>query len=255
MSSDEHQGGFFQFPLCLLAQAVTFENLLELCLGYGVCHFLNQTLGGKWRDTAESRDFAMQKARETIRFSGGRINDMLAHYTTTRMFEQEWQQLGRNTCYVRMRKDFYFDTLEHQVLSERDWRVLAAIYSAIGDKPVVELGWQRIQWRAAGWLTKASGRMQPCGRLYPRGQIERTLAKLLERKFVFAATYRRGERYWSHRLDQEGIWAEIATRKQRSSPDKRKQIDAVNSAALYAKLHPPAIQTLPGFFPAGKRLS
>jgi hypothetical protein len=71
------------------------------------------------------------------------------------------------------------------------------------------------------------------------------LAKLLERKFVFAATYRRGERFWSHRLDQQGIWAEVTARKHRASPEKRKQLDKANSAILYAQLHPLAINKTP----------
>ncbi len=255
MEPEEYLGGFFQFPLCLLAQQLPFNELLNTCFDHGVCHYLDSKNDGReWRDDQEWRQEAMEDARKTIRFEGGSIESILATEKAACQFERWWQQSGRKTCTVRLRTDLYFDALHRAALSERELRVLLALYSAIGDKQAVVQGWQRIQWRAAGWLTKplppAQRGVQPCvGPLYPRGQIERTLSKLLNRKLVFCATYNRGERYWSNRLLQEGIWAEIAIRKTRSLHNERKRIDTANSAALYAKLHPTPPPPPPRIFP------
>jgi hypothetical protein len=243
MNADEKFGGFFQFPLCLLAYQAPFKEVLELCFCYGVCHFLDENNGKEWRKSTD-REIVFAYARTVIGFTGGSCAAHLKYDKLANGFETHWKYgLDLKTCWVRLRTDIYFSARDGP-LGERNFRVLAAIYSSIGNRPMGKLGWQGIHWRAAGWMsapppTGQSGDKER-GPIYSRGQIERSAAYLIERGFVFAATYRRGERYWSHRRDYEGLWEEIAKRKLGRITKRRSVDDSLHSAEILAKLHPSA---------------
>jgi hypothetical protein len=108
-----------------------------------------------------------------------------------------------------------FECRDDDEPTERELRVLLGIFSAIGAKSYIKVGWQSIRCRAAGWLTTPPADMAdlPCGPIYSRGQIERTLAELLVRNLIIGATYRRGERYWSNRLTRDELWQAVQNRK------------------------------------------
>jgi hypothetical protein len=240
MSARENsRGGFYQFPLCLLAQTVPFEHLLNSCLRHGVCWYLDTTYQG-WRSTTRSKlEGAFDEARTTIGFTGGATADFIATHTEAQRFIDRWQDvLKRKTAFVRLRtSDLHFDVRDKGILSEREWRILAAIFSAIGDKPMVRLGWERIQCRAAGWLTPPPLGAKPCGPLYPRGQIERSLRELLDRGYLFGATYRRGERWWSNRLSHEELRGKILERKLHAAKAaQRRKIDSLGDTRIALKL-------------------
>lgn len=251
MNHNSDHGNFFQFPLCLLAEPRNFTELLNRCFEFGVAHYLDKQEPG-WAASKESREAAHARARPVIGFTGGAPARAIEVHKSVSDFEREWKSAGRKTCWVRLRTDILFDVRNNEVLSERDWRVLCAVFSAIGDKPMVRIGWKGIQSRAAGWLTPPPANARPCGLLYPRGQIERSLSKLLERGFVVVATYKRGERFWSHRLNQKELWEEVKLRKLRkySAGTVRRKIDELYSIDIQRQLYgaqplklvPPAVE-------------
>jgi hypothetical protein len=232
-------GGFYQFPLCLLAQDLVFKDLLISSFQHGVCWYLD-TKHPEWRSTSRSKlNVAFDEARATIRFTGATPEHFIATYTKSQRFINHWQHvLHQKTAFVRFRtSDLYFETRDKGILSERDWRILAAIFSALGDKPMVRIGWERIQCRAAGWLTPPPPGAKPCGPLYPRGQIERSLSELLDRGYVFGATYRRGERWWSNRLNHEELRSKILERKLHAAKAaQRRKIDSLGDTRIALKL-------------------
>ena len=235
-TGNNKQGGFYQFPLCLLAQPIPFQELLDQCFDWGVVHFLDRTSGATWRNgTAKKRDEAMRSARAVMKFSGGSASGIISRFNTVQRFTDEWQRAHhQKTAFVRFRaSDLYFEVRNRQIISERDWRVLAGVYSALGDKPMVTIGWQRIQCRAAGWLTRPKSGAMPCGTLYPRGQIERSLRELLDRGYLFGATYRRGERWWSNRLNHQELRREIEQRKLRAAKAAlRRKVDILGDCRI-----------------------
>jgi hypothetical protein len=195
---------------------------------YGVVAFLAKTANGEnWRRTHASREDALKKAQNVIGFTGGNIDNMIFLADQADVFLCSWRQAGRKTCDVRVRKDLMFGTRDDAELSEREFRVLAGIFSAVGAKHYIKIGWQSIQCRAAGWLTTppAPAPNMPCQPLYPRGQIERTIAELVARNLVACVTYRRGERYWSHSLTRDQLWQAVQAKKV-----KRAQVRAERAA-------------------------
>ena len=232
MSEAAKQGGFFQFPLCLQAVTGTLEVLLNLAFSYGVCNMLDKTHGREWRNSKATREKALGDARRAIKFSGGDPERLLAAANDAEHRYSQWLSSGRKTAWVRLRTDIYFSIRDKKSLSERELRILCAVYSAIGDKAAVVVGWKRIQWRAAGWLSQPVDG-QSCGPLYPRHQIDRTCAKLKRRGLLFSVTYNRGERYWSHRHNNQQIWDFVKARKKHSIQAlKNKSMDYKQSAAL-----------------------
>jgi|GEM_PF-4324772 len=251
MKPNPDHGKFFQFPLCLLAEQRNFTDLLNRCFQFGIAHYLDKQEPG-WAASKQSHAAAHERAQLVIGFSGGDPARAIEIHKSVSDFEREWKSAGRKTCWVRLRTDIHFDVRDDEVLSERDWRVLCAVYSAIGDKPMVRIGWKRIQSRAAGWLTPPPANARLCGLLYPRGQIERSLSKLIDRGFVFAATYKHGERFWSHRLNYQELWAEVKARKLRkySAAMVRRKADELYSVDIQRQLY--GAQPLKLVQPAGE---
>lgn len=236
MDTIDRAGGFYQFPLCLLAAPWPFETVLETAFHYGVCHYLSCALGADWK--SEAPGAAFDNARAKIGFKGGALVKFIAGFERANSYVARWKEKsGRMPCFARLRTDLHFAALSGDELSEREWRLLVGIFSAIGNKPMVKLGWQQMQWRAAGWASEPEQAVGFVGPIYPRGQIERSLATLLGRGFVFAATYRKGERYWSHRLNHAEIWREIdALKLANPAAAARRRMDENRSAMLREKL-------------------
>jgi hypothetical protein len=238
MSSDaENYGGFFQFPLCLLASKAPFEDILTRAIRYGVVSFLDKTdEDGDWRETEATRDDALKKAQNVIGFDWGNIDRMIEGHEGAEEFVYVWRQSHRKTCDVRVRNDLMFGARDDGEPTERELRILTGIFSAIGDKPCVKICWQSIQCRAAGWLTTPPADTQglPVGPIYSRGQIERTIAELVARNLVACVTYRRGERFWSHRLTRDELWKAVQDRKLQRARVRAERAahDAVASAAI-----------------------
>jgi hypothetical protein len=235
MNMPEQHGGFYQFPLCLLSEPIKFSEMLSLGFGFGVIHY--KRVSKKQFKTA-CKVVGVVNASEI---------DYLDKYNRVAAIKNRWELTGRKTSWVRLRSDIFFSTRDRDSLSERDWRVLCAIYSAIGDKDMVKLGWKSIQAKAAGWLNQPVISNEAHGPLYPRNQIERSVDEIVARGLVFVATYRRGERYWTHRHDHVGLWKQIDERKLRrvKAAAERKRFDKARSAFIDMQLHPETPQPHP----------
>jgi len=241
MSNEEPSGGFFQFPLCLLAMPGSFEQAMGRVIDYGIVSFLDKTDIG-WREDRKSRERAYEKAKNVIGFKGGNIETTISRSLEAIEFWESWRVSGRKTCDVRIRTDIAFDAQNGEALTEREARVLFGIYSAIGAKEYVKIGWLSIQCRAAGWLRTPpiNGSGLPVGPIYPRGQIERTIGVLLDRNLVARITYNKGERYWSHRNTGEQLWGFVSQRKlkARQVRQARAARDAAESAKILQAIAP-----------------
>jgi hypothetical protein len=215
-----------------------------------VCHYLDIEFGATWRaGSEEEAETAFSGAREVIGFQDGCAKLFKEGHEIVHAHKTAWEAEGRKSGRVRLRvHDLYHEVKDKQILSEREWRVLCAVFSAIGNKEMVALGWKGIQSRAAGRLPPPPD-AKPWGPKYSRGQIERSADELIARGFVFAATYNRGERYWTHRNNHADLWKEIAALKLRraSAQADRVRIDRTASDEIRAQLKlatvvaPPAV--------------
>lgn len=216
--SDETTGGFFQFPLCLIGRTGDFPDILRQCFYYGVVQFLDESREDGYPPLqhlcAKDKEDQMNKARKVMNFQNGSAEDFIRGHKEAAKMLSVWQAQRGKGCTVRLRTDLMFAVVKGDI-TEREMRVLLGIYSMIGAKPYSKIGWPMIQARAAGHMSPAAILAPDAtgGPLYSRGQIDRTCVELIDRGLVTCATYKRGERFWTHRLESEELWKLIEQRK------------------------------------------
>jgi hypothetical protein len=111
---------------------------------------------------------------------------------------------------VRIKKAWLFDARDGHGITYREFSVLCAIYSAIGDKELAIITRERIRRCALGYRTAAilqtelPGRVDKAQPLTER-QLRDTIARLHRNKFFAHCTVARRITYYSIRLDNEAM--------------------------------------------------
>lgn len=229
------QGGFFQFPLCMLASKEPLLVLLERIFRYGVVDFLKKTEPEFLQKSAEENERCFNRARNLIGFKNGTVSDFV---TVHREAERGILSFPEKTFSVRFKTNYLFEIRNESMLTEREFRVLAGIYSVIGSKEFAKIGWPMIQARASGHLSVGNPKRY-LGPVYSRSQIEKAIKELLDRKFVSSFTYNKGERFWSHRLLPPELASAVATAKTWAirAHEERAALNAKMSTAIATRIH------------------
>lgn len=210
---EAEKGGFFQFPLCVLATREPMERWLMGAFCFGVIEFINTTEKRDFSQlSARERTRCLQRAQDVIGFSSNRsASDYLMMH---RLVINKVAMLSEKTFTVRLKTKYYIEMANESMLSERNFRVLVGLYSLIGPKLFGKAGWPMIQARAAGHLSVSTAKSY-LGPIYSRWQIEQAVSELLDRRFLVSVTYNRGERFWSHRLGADELAAAVTSKKTR----------------------------------------
>ena len=113
---------------------------------------------------------------------------------------------------------------EPRTLSWREFRILCALLSKIGNKGFDKCGWKEIQARAAGWCgkvdmrrAKAAGKPTRKHLLLTRDQIRKTLERLETHNFLSRFQFNRAESWFSFSCkgDRKVLQEWVANRKLR----------------------------------------
>lgn len=173
----------------------TFPTLIFYGIQYAIINYLEKS----WPEWLNYGDEAIKKASNAIGTAAGNTDACLHGYNAVNGFVQERHQRGYKTYPVRIPTALLLECYSGTGLEEREIRVLAGVVSALGEKRYVNLGWKRIQCRAAGYLPPEYHKYGPG--IYTHGQIERALLKLRERGLLTVFSYGKGhagERWWAH---------------------------------------------------------
>jgi hypothetical protein len=234
--SSEQKGGFFQFPLCLLATREPMEQWLTQAFHHAVVEFIDSTSDSKiYFPGMKNKEQEAELARvaKVIGFNSGSPRAFIEGHQAATSKINMWKVGHGSTFNVRLKTSYYFEMRDASMLSERDFRVLVGLYSMVGPKSFAKVGWPMIQARAAGHMRPSDG---PgfLGPVYSRGQIERACAELLDRKFIASVTYNRGERFWSHRLSADELAAAVTSKKTTmiKARQARAELNAKTSTAI-----------------------
>ena len=218
---------YFQFPLCALAlpsdvlatiisygaveagaaviRSASKEALASLCVEHG----LPKTKGTSWELAAE---IGAKVCQITI---GSREQAIQRHVALCDHLSK-WEALHGKDSTVRVEKGLCFKVRDNDGFSFREFRVLCAIYSAIGGKayPVI-LPLRMINARSCGCksevvLTEELSANRVLDRLSIK-QLRGTVARLHELKFFARCTPDRHGRktYYSHRMSGEELREKI----------------------------------------------
>lgn len=170
---------YFQFPLCLLALGYEWSDLLNRIITFGLMHVgrsaIKQDGESKWRADPEEMvemaedelsvplDYDHEKEDHRAVVVGCHVCDVVTSYaeanieqaSVTQLRVQKWdQRFGRGPT-VRIRSRSLFRIRDKKSMSEREFRVLCAVYSKIGNaRGPVRMKLDEVRIRASGFKSQ-----------------------------------------------------------------------------------------------------
>lgn len=150
---------------------------------------------------------------------------------------------------VRIRADFWWKTFgvskDRAPISFREFCVLCAVYALVGDNPYAKASLDRIRRFAAGIPDRAAFEHankhaeESCHSLILSPRQARTTLDTLELTRFFAKfTYKRGECFYSNRLDRAKLGAAVAKRKlsKKETIAAHRELDRVASREIKERI-------------------
>jgi hypothetical protein len=229
---------YFQFPLCALSFGQTVDARLNAILDYSVVEtgaklFRKLTverqrefLHGKTVSRINPKGLNPHDWRQCAACYGASIigvtyrnnNSLLERHEQLRDYVADYEGRHGRDALVRIKKDWLFDARDGHGISCREFSVLCAIYSAIGDKELAIITRERIRRCALGYRTatimqaELSKRADNAKPLTER-QMRDTIIRLHRNKFFARCTVARRITYYSIRLDNEAMRKKVVERR------------------------------------------
>lgn len=176
----KQEGGFIQFPLCILAAPLPFKEIMNWALAHATTVLMEsypeygdidfECFGDIEEMTLEDLH---SRAMKAIGYSGGGYRCTQSTVGQIREFIASMDRHYGNSNeapFVRIPTGYFFD-MYNGAWRENEARIYIAIASAIGRKPYTRLGWNMIARRAAGYVKSPTAKvtlhapktMQGCG--------------------------------------------------------------------------------------------
>lgn len=241
MKTDSNRaiGRYFQFPVCALAFGENEDERLNTILDYAVVEAGStiwrkmlqderQRLWNQWTrpgdapkdiDLNNKTHLAAMAGAETIGITYHNFSGLITRHAAMKKFHTAFVARHEKDATVRIRKDWLFKARDRRGLTYREFMVLTAIYSVIGnkDEPVL-ITQDVIRARALGYKTAAVMAVELSLRKDGQTpltdwQLRDTIARLHRNKFFARATYGRRLTYYSNRLSQDELRQRIVERK------------------------------------------
>jgi hypothetical protein len=266
---------YFQFPLCALSFGKTEFERLNAILDYSLVtkgwilyrklpvQKQNEFLAtfrqsGKLPEGCNTSFWQHCAALYGSGIIGLTLGDFLAgieRYNRMREHIARFEKVHGTDSQVRIRRTWLFDARDGRGLTYREFAVLCAIYSVIGNKELANVTRERIRRCALGYHTAAImgaelPRRTDKGQPLTERQLRDTIARLHRNKFFARCTVARRITYYSIRLDNEAFRKKILDR--RTYPNFFHASQSAQDQALTAAIRrrrseiaAPAIKTRP----------
>lgn len=229
---------YFQFPLCALCYGTSAQERLNVVISFALIEAgikLWRKLPAvdrddrtktfrKWRDAPSNFHWQLEThcaafyGAQVIGVELGHFGSTLARHEQLRSFVSEFQVTHGRDALVRIKRGWLFDTRDGNGITYREFSVLCAIYSAIGDKELAIVTRDRIRRCALGYRTAAIMQAEQPKRtdgalLLTERQLRDTITRLHRNKFFARCTVARRITYYSIRLDSESLRKKILERR------------------------------------------
>ena len=165
-------------------------------------------------------------AYRTIGLKGGSINRMLDRHAEFGEYLAAYERRNKEDALVRIKRDLLFEVLQGTGMKYREFAVLCAIHSVIGDKgKPVRITLETIQRRAFGYKSPAALKSDISGGFFintPEAnmltikQIRTTLDELHRRSCFARLTYGNRQTYYSTRMSEDELKKRIVAMKTRT---------------------------------------
>jgi hypothetical protein len=229
---------YFQFPLCALSFGQAVDTRLNDIIDYSIVEAGSKLLR---KLTAEQQDEFLVARQQMGKIPGGFKSNLWVHraalygakiinvtynhfgsvmerHLRTATQIADFEKLHGRDAKVRIKSSWLFKARDGHGLTYREFSVLCAIYSAIGDKELAIVTRQRIRHCALGYRTAAimqaelPGRADKAQPLTER-QLRDTITRLHRNKFFARCTVARRITYYSIRLDNEALPKKVLERR------------------------------------------
>jgi len=232
------ENNYFQFPLCALAYGQTVHARLNSMLDYGLVdkgwklfsklsveqqkQFLTKARQSrKIPNDCNTADWSHRGALYGAEIIGVTIHSLLPtveRYQQLHVHVTDFEKLHGRDALVRIKRGWLFDTRDCKGITYREFSVLCAIYSAIGDKELAIVTRDRIRRCSLGYRTAAIMQAEQPKRtdgalLLTERQLRDTISRLHRNKFFARCTVARRFTYYSIRLDSESLRKKILERR------------------------------------------
>jgi hypothetical protein len=229
---------YFQFPLCALSFGQTENSRLNAILDYAVVE-AGSSLFRKL--TAEQQsDFIAAMCQEgksprgfrenvwsccaalyganVIGVTYGQLGSLVERHRKMKAHVAAFERLHGRDAKVRIKKGWLFDARDGHGITYREFCVLCAIYSAIGDKEFAIVTRDRIRRCALGYRTAAIMQAELAKRtdgahLLTERQLRDTITRLHHNKFFARCTVARRITYYSIRLENDAMRKKVLERR------------------------------------------
>ncbi len=218
---------YLQFPLCALALDIEARSLMQLVMSYGMIEAGRSVIADMEAEEREEKceefdlDAAMSDSFELCAHLGAQVCGMtvgsarnsVCRHSTIYNHAAKWDATHGPGPLVRIRTDECFEVRDGGQMSFREFRVLAAIFSAIGSKSIpVVIPQRMIAARYIGCKSEAvkaaalKARHKFPAELTPK-QLRGTVEKLHELKWFARVTPDPHGRvtYFSHRMSEDDM--------------------------------------------------
>lgn len=214
---------YFQFPLCLLAigkEEEPWRDRIDAVLGHSIIEFglSNNALShddvdrfARGLSISRPDEEVMAELRRRLKFTGGSMRGLVTEWMRCDRFLSDYKKTFPSSVgLVRIRADLCWDAKNDAGLTERQFRVLAAVYSVLGNKPFSQVTREQIIYRAAGCVSRKvfegwASRSEP----YTEKEIRTTIATLEAKHLFRTCVFRRRQKFFTNRLSEADLYAQV----------------------------------------------
>ena len=246
---------YLQFPLCALAFGKSEDERLNAILDYGTLDAGEKLWANAMPETKERFVASLKQGRKlptgfhrelpshvaalfgaaSLNVEYADIRTVLEGHQILKAYVAEFERCHGRSPLVRIKLAWWFKARDHKGLTFREFSVLCAIYSCIGDKKAAQITQERIRRCALGYKTapvmedEIDQRTDGARPLTER-QLRDTITRLHRNQFFARCTYGRRITYYSIRASDAALRELVLKRHTRA--DKHRLDHAAKDKAM-----------------------
>ncbi len=245
---------YIQAPLCLLAYPGSLDDIINGMLYIGIHRtrlFLSENPEQHYElpdnehlpkdhNNTNGEHQLLCAAANMLEINTGPIAFVESEIRKYQAFVDDLESKFKNDALVRHKKALCLDVRDRGALNPREFAILSAIYSRLGQSSYKRITSDEIQCRATGCRSKEifdtfEERPEP----YSMKQVRKTVEDLFLKGFFGRYTYQRRYTYYSHKLSEDELRKkvfEMRTNRMRKKKSIKAKDAAINKRLMKLKM-------------------
>ncbi len=247
--TDNPSEKYIQAPLCLLAYPGSLDDIINGMLYIGI-HRIRLFLSENPEHHYElpdnmnlPEDFDNNNREHQLLCTAAWMSGLILHSIVNdekqirkyQEFIDDFESEFGSDALVRHKTDLCIDVKDNDALNPREFAILSAIYSCLGQNDYRRITSDEIQRRASGCRSKEifdtfKDRPEP----YSVRQVRNTVEDLFLKEFFGRYTYQRRYTYYSHKLSEDELRKKVIEK--RTNRMRKKRSIKAKDAAIKKKI-------------------